>query len=797
MAYIKAKGWANGLSAGPSSVCPGSAFFGITIKLTEHGLEVYQEVVKVVFEYIALLKEMPPQKWIVDEVKGMTEVDFKFQEKTPASDFTSRMSSVMQKPLPREWLLSGLDLIRKFDAEAISKALTYLKPDNFRLTLVSQDFPGDWNKKERWYGTEYKMEPFDAALVKGLQKASESTSKNRIPELYLPHPNEFIPSRLNVDKKEVAEPSKTPKLIRNDDLIRTWWKKDDQFWVPRGNVHLTLRNHLASATPANAVKSRLFCELVKDALVEYSYDAEIAGLEYELSSYYIGLGVDVGGYNDKTSVLLEKVLVSMRDLEVKPDRFKVVKERMLRGYKNYVFQQPYRQVGDFSQWLGSDKGFVNDHLLAELGPITPEDILIFYPQLLRQMHIEILCYGNIYKEDALRISSLVENTLKPRALPEAQWQVRRNLLYPPGTDYTYSRPLGDPANVNHCIEYYLSIGSPTDRTLKAKLLLLAQLTDEVGFDQLRTKEQLGYIVWTGAKLNASTMGYRVIIQSERSTTYLEERINAFLAFFGKSLKEMSDEEFDGHKKSVINKRLEKLKNLDQESSRFWGHISSESFDFLQRELEAEHLKPISKSDMVEFFEHYIHPTSPHRAKLSVHMIAQASPKSIAGSMTPEEQKEKLVDMVAKMLTSMGVDASTEALTTQFKDIELTASGGLDPAKITDAVLAYLHDTATIPDDQVAEIKEQGSQFFVTILPSIGVEVAAPSSARPTADGVGDGATVDGEGKEEEEPLPEVPPGIIPTTHINNVRDWKASLQVSAGPRPVVPLSEFEEAEPKL
>ncbi|MCJ1484182.1 Insulinase (Peptidase M16), partial [Schaereria dolodes] len=583
LAYIKAKGWANGLSAGAMPLCPGSAFFTISIRLTPDGLKQYQEVVKIVFQYISLMRETPPQQWIVDEVRGMAEVDFRFKQKTPASSFTSKLSSIMQKPLPRKWLLSGSSLIREFDASSITQAMSYLRVDNYRLTIVSQDYPGDWDQKERWYGTEYRSERIPPAFENAVRRAGESRVEDRSQDLHLPHRNEFIPTRLTVDKREVEEPTKAPKLIRNDEGLRIWWKKDDRFWVPKANVFVTLRNPLAAITVANAVKTKLFCELVKDALVEYSYDAEIAGLEYNLSSHTVGIDVEISGYNDKMSVLLEKVFVSMRDLQVNPDRFKVVKERLLRGYRNWDFQQPYRQIGDFTRWLGSEKGWINEQYLVELPHLTPDDVSNFYPQLLRQVHVEVLVHGNLYKEDALRLTNLVESILKPRSLPQSQWQVRRNLVLPEGKDFTYRRTLGDPANVNNCIEYYLYVGNISDHALRARLLLLGQMTDEPGFDQLRTKEQLGYIVFTGARTAATTMGYRVIIQSERSPEYLEERINAFLASFANSLKNMPQEEFDSLRKSLINKRLEKIKNLDQESGRFWNHIGSEHFDFLQAE----------------------------------------------------------------------------------------------------------------------------------------------------------------------------------------------------------------------
>jgi insulysin len=96
------------LRKGAYPVCPGTpGIFNCQIRLTEDGLKNYQEIVKVFFQYVSLLRETPPQEWIFQEQKGLADVDFKFKQKTPASRFTSKISAVMQTPLPRQWLLSG------------------------------------------------------------------------------------------------------------------------------------------------------------------------------------------------------------------------------------------------------------------------------------------------------------------------------------------------------------------------------------------------------------------------------------------------------------------------------------------------------------------------------------------------------------------------------------------------------------------------------------------------------------------------------------------------------------------
>lgn len=163
---------------------------------------------------------------------------------------------------------------------------------------------------------------------------------------------------------------------------------------------LTAGTHspLVYATPAGTVTTRLYCELVKDALSAYAYDAEVAGLDYSVSGSSVGIEVELSGYNDKMAVLLEKVLTKMKDLEVLEDRFKVIKERTLKAYRNWIYQQPYHQVGEFTRYLNAQTIWMHEDVLPELEAITIEDVKLFYPKVLRTVHIEALVHGNLYKE---------------------------------------------------------------------------------------------------------------------------------------------------------------------------------------------------------------------------------------------------------------------------------------------------------------------------------------------------------------------------------------------------------------
>ncbi|KAF4178551.1 hypothetical protein CNMCM8927_002915 [Aspergillus lentulus] len=289
--------------------------------------------------------------------------------------------------------------------------------------------------------------------------------------------------------------------------------------------------------------TRVYVDLVEDGLNEYAYAADRAGLSYSLSESAQGLSIELNGFSDKMSVLVEKVLLGVRDLEIKQGRFDVAKERVREAYKNFDYMDPYRQINAFARMLISERSWAPFQMLEELPAVTAEDIRSYFPGLLRQMHIEILVHDNLYKEDALNITKLVKSTLRPYRLPESQWPSRRAIALPNGANHLYER----------------------------------------------------------------------------------------------DLRSMTDETFKEHEIGLVNKRLEKLKNLGQETSRFWTHNTSEVFDFEQGPCsltnsvdqistayrDVENIEPLTK-DILEFFNQYIHPSSSTRAKLSIHLIARAS-----------------------------------------------------------------------------------------------------------------------------------------------------------------------------
>jgi insulysin len=167
--------------------------------------------------------------------------------------------------------------------------------------------------------------------------------------------------------------------------------------------------------------------------------------------------------------------------------------------------------------------------------------------------------------------------------------------------------------------------------------------------------------------------------------------------------------------------------------------------------------------MIAFYKHFISPSSPNRAKLSVHLVAQASSNEGAAN-------EALVGTVQQFLTASGVAVDQANLTTRLQGIDPTTDAGVE--NFVQGITAYLTQDASVPAEKAAAIVGSGKSLLQLSL--------ANGSTTTGKEDAKDGAV-----------------GVRKAVKIEDVRAWKTSLRSSPGPMQVKDLSEFEDFDPKL
>ncbi|KAJ3740513.1 insulin-degrading enzyme [Lentinula detonsa] len=632
--YLKGRGWVAALNSGPSPLGRGFDTFRITIELTEDGFKNYRSVILATFKYFSLLRSSEFESYLQRESAILSDIRFRFLEKRKPDQYVSSIAERMTNPYPLELLLAassvtwgwGDDYPGAVSAgnEKVNEMLEQFQLQNGMIVLMAkgkelEEVLGkqDVWEKEPWYGTAYRLERLDEDILR------QTSSPNDLPELFLPGPNEFIPTNLNVDKRDHVEPVKRPHLIRETPLSALWHKKDDRFWVPKAHVMIDIRSPVSNSSARSAALTRLFTDLVTDSLEEFSYDASLAGLSYSCTSHTKGMYVTLQGYNDKMSVLVQHVLDKVKSLEVRPDRLRVIIEQNKHNWENFFLGQSYQLSEYYGRHLMTQEQWTVDELLKELPTISTDEIVEHAKKIMSDAKLRILVSGNVYKDEAVKIAEMAEAGLTASVASHADLNDRA-LVLPQGCNLIKTGTIPNPNQANSSLTYYVRIGSVSDSRRRVVGALLTQILTEPAFNVLRTREQLGYVVFCGywSLAGATERGIRIVVQSEKTPGYLESRVEAFLEEMKASIEAMSPEMFEEHKSSLDKKWREEEKNLAEEASSFVSHIHSGHLDFYRNITDANTLKDITKDEVYSLFMSHVHPSSETRSKLSVQMRAQ-------------------------------------------------------------------------------------------------------------------------------------------------------------------------------
>lgn len=614
---LKAKGWCNNLVGGYSTIGRGFGFFEVMVDLTQDGFEHIDDIVKIIFQYINMLKTKGPQKWIFEEYCNLCEMQFRFKDKENPLSLVSNVVHSMQN-YPLEEVLAAPYLISEWRPDLIENLWEKFRPENSRITIVGQKCEEKARSAEEWYGTKYACEKISQSVM-------ESWARPDLNEkLHLPEHNPFIPTDFELVPVD-ADIQSFPVIIHNTPMMRVWFKQDVEFLKPKTLMNLDFCSPIVYSDPLNCNLTHLYVQLFKDHLNEYLYAADLAGLRLMVANTTYGISVSIGGYNHKQHLLLEKVLEDMYNFQIDEKRFDILKEQYIRNLKNYNAEQPYQHAVYYLALLLSEQAWSKQELIDASELITVERLRSFIDELLSRMHVECFIHGNINKEKALEISRKVEDKLKntdASVVPLLARQLMLKREYKLNTGENCLFETNNDYHKSSCAELYLQCGMQDDQS-NVYIDLVTQILSEPCYNQLRTKEQLGYIVFCGSRKSNGVQGIRVIVQSAKHPAFVEERIENFLNGMTDYLETMSEEEFTRHKEALAAQKLEKPKRLSSQFTKFLNEISLQQYHFNRAQVEVAFLQTLTKQQIIEYYKEFIVMDAPSRRSLSIHVVSTA------------------------------------------------------------------------------------------------------------------------------------------------------------------------------
>jgi len=627
------EGWINSLASGTGISTSDFCLANVAITLTPKGMRHRDQVLAKTWQWFALIKDavMNDPHGVIegyhDELKRITEISFKYREMGDPTDFCSAAAERLFDYDPEKILLGSAE-VGEYDVEVARAFLERLTPQNSLVVITGPELGDEeietsdvsardapWQDEVR-YGAKYRQ-----IRVTDEQREQWNHPSEIDPRLRLPGLNEFIPKDLslrcddpehetdsNVDYRE-----ELPDLLIDTPKLRMWHKMDRTFRVPKTSIRLQLTSPNIYRSPRTITLNRIFQKVLSDDLNSYVYDASVAGCNYRVSCTPSAYGISVSGYSEKLPHLLDVVTSRIGGLidEMKEGDdahpalagiFQKAKENLLRQTKNYVFDSPYemgsynlRMLCETPVWHVDDYVGEMEGPDAEEEPLTMKECAEVAEQcLFGRSKAVSLCIGNIDEKGSQEVSKVIGNHfLKKRPLIDDETPRFRSLRMPnrseaaqifgSSTDTSevplvYEAVAHSDSEENNSVELMMQTESSTELGFEGLAIqeLVGSMAYNSAFNQLRTKEQLGYIVSAFVKkMSGGGNAFCVLVQSSNTLPpELEERCLRWVEQFRKEMEEMPDERFAMEAAAVKANLLEKDIKLAEEISSVWGEILS-------------------------------------------------------------------------------------------------------------------------------------------------------------------------------------------------------------------------------
>lgn len=590
LAVLKARGWAESLNVRPGQTSASGQQFVVNISLTPDGLDNWQAAAAAIFAYLERIEAEGLEEWRYQELADIRDVSFQFAEDVSPSATVQRLAERLSRYDPDQ-VLAGPYRLAEFQPDTLRRWLEYLKPDNALVVLMHPDAPGE--SASPWYET-----PFARTALAG-NTLAEWRAPTEVAALRLPEPNPFVPDDLEV--LPMAAPTSSlyenhPQVIRQSPGYRLWHEQDDRFRTPKLDLSVLVETAVTTSDARNRVMTRLYLDLVDDALGELRNAAGQAGSGYGLAATERGMELRLYGYSDPLPSLFDTLLVELAEHEIDPERFERVKADLARRLRNSdedpVLGQTVRRLNQFLA-----RGAVSPEALGEaLADVTPDDLRAQRERWLGQHRLTMLVHGNITASGAAELGERARTMLPPSADAPA---VQPEVALLPGRSYRHAMRISH--NDSALLAYYQ--GANSSLRERALYALTGRMLSAPYFSELRTREQLGYVVFARSHAVRDLPGLMLYVQSPSTDpALLQLYSDRFMTRHTQTLRELDESEFQRFKAGLANRLTADAQNLHELSQRYWRAIGDDNPNFNTAERLAGEVRAISQDGFIRFFE---------------------------------------------------------------------------------------------------------------------------------------------------------------------------------------------------
>lgn len=570
---LRQKGWLEGLSAGNFLDDNGESLFTVTMSLTPVGVVNKDAIVAAVFAAIKLIEREGIKPWRYEELARVSGLQFDYQAQSQALAQAQSLAANMAD-YPQAYWLKGPYAMEQFAPDIVAAVIARLTPSNAVISLVAPELETD--QVSPWYNTAYRVAAVDA------EQLAQWQNPPALAGLHLPEANPFIPTELGL----IAHDDAQPTVLRNESNFRVWHQALNRFNEPRAYVKLGLDSAVAGRMPQQSAVLAVAAKMLDDEVNARLYEAKAMGYQFSINASAFGLEISAYGYAEKIDELLAATIAPIKSIQWSHAQFLRARDELVRRWRNMALQPPYQVLADVQRADYEHPSWRKSVLADSAEGLSFDTFLNQWQQLSNVSFVNGLIVGNVDKPQADVVADIMAR-FAPRAKTDAL--APKMTVLPVVADTVTPLPL---SSADSAVLVYLQAPAQGFEA-RALSALTASVFEADFYSELRTQQQLGYVVHFANRLLAQTPGMMMIVQSPRyDAEYIVKAIDAFWAAQMPVIGEL-ESQFTRHKQSLAVSLLQPPTNTAELAQRQWRNIEDGVLSFDQRQQLVAALEAIS------------------------------------------------------------------------------------------------------------------------------------------------------------------------------------------------------------
>lgn len=617
LAQLKAEGLVNSLDADLWERTPDYGSLWLTLDLTPAGEREHARVLQRVFAWIEFLRRSPfPREFFADQAR-IGALKETYDDRGEGMELVTKLSNqALFYPLA---VAERADTVWGApDEAAYRRLLGTLVPDNLLVTLAARGVKTD--RKERIYNVAYSYEEDGGAAFAALKQPPPVSG------FALPGTNRFMPGTTAL-LAERAQP------LIDEPGLALHYAPDTEFQRPQTSIvmRFVLARDFASAN--NDALLQLWGRSLSEALEADVADARMAGVEIAPETGLEGIKVSFTGYGDSPARFAQHVAGHLRSFSIAPQRFADVKEQLVRAMSSYAQTEAYVLARDRREAMQREIRHLPDQLLPHVRSAGWPEVQRLGLQALSRGRLELLVHGHLAPEGAVAAARAMAAAIGARPAAAGELLRRRHLTMSTG-EHVVDAGLIPGANSAWYGEYQLGNDEPR---LRAASLVLAAFVGPPFYDEMRTRQQLGYIVGSGPAVSLRERGLVFVIQSStHSAAELQQRALAQIAGLPAALAATSDAEWATLKAGVRSQLEEKPTSIGERAERLFSEAYNYDREWGRAKASLAALEALTQAEAAALLADAIDPRKARRRSVLLDRAEKPPPQAVAAAFGDRE-----------------------------------------------------------------------------------------------------------------------------------------------------------------